>query len=279
MPQAPESKKTAVLAFIALSLFIVAYFPVFQILVTKWAESEEYNHAFLTLPIIGYMAWSKRSVLSLEHPKYSPLGLLLILFATAAYFFAMLTQVHTIIALSLFLTIVGTLIYLLGIQAIRELFVPLLLLLILIPFPEQLYIKLTFPLQLKVSQASEIITKLFGVPLLREGNVMNIPEKSFEVVEACSGLRSMITLLTLSIIMSYFMLKKNLSKLILLLASAPTAIAINIIRVTAMILLFHFFRLDLTEGILHSITGLLIFGIALGILLLLQKVLESWETK
>lgn len=279
MPQAPESKKTAVLAFIALSLFIVAYFPVFQILVTKWAESEEYNHAFLTLPIIGYMAWSKRSVLSLEHPKYSPLGLLLILFATAAYFFAMLTQVHTIIALSLFLTIVGTLIYLLGIQAIRELFVPLLLLLILIPFPEQLYIKLTFPLQLKVSQASEIIVKIFGVPLLREGNVMNIPEKSFEVVEACSGLRSMITLLTLSIIISYFMLVKNFSKLILLLASAPTAIAINIIRVTAMILLFHFFGLDLTEGTLHSITGLLIFGIALGILLLLQKVLESWETK
>ena len=191
----------------------------------------------------------------------------------------MLTAIHTIIALSMFLTIIGTLIYLTGLQAVKDLSMPLLLLLILIPFPEQLYIKLTFPLQLKVSQASEIIVKMFGVPLLREGNIMNIPEKSFEVVEACSGLRSMITLLTLSIIMGYFMLKKNFSKLILLLASAPTAIAINIIRVTAMILLFHFFRLDLTDGILHSITGLLIFSIALGILLLLQKVLESWETE
>ena len=257
----------------------MAYFPVFQILVSKWAESEEYNHAFLTLPIISYMAWNKRSALSLGHPKYPSIGLLLLLFAMPAYFFAMLTEVRTIIVLSLFLTIAGTLIYLLGIQAIRELFVPLLLLLILIPFPEQLYIKLTFPLQLKVSQASEIIVKMFGVPLLREGNVMNIPEKSFEVIEACSGLRSMITLLTLSIIMGYFMLKKNASKLILLLASAPTAIAINIIRVTAMILLFHFFRLDLTEGTPHSITGLLIFGIALGILLLLQKGLKTWETK
>ena len=272
-------KTTAILALIACTLFIIAYFPVFQILVSKWAESEEYNHAFLTLPIIGYMVWSKRSALSLEQPLYSSLGLLLLLFAMAAYFFAMLTQIHTIIALSMFLTIVGVLIYLTGLQAVKELSIPLLLLLILIPFPEQLYIKLTFPLQLKVSQASEIIVKMFGVPLLREGNIMNIPEKSFEVVEACSGLRSMITLLTLSIIMGYFMLKKNFSKLILLLASAPTAIAINIIRVTAMILLFHFFRLDLTDGILHSITGLLIFSIALGILLLLQKVLESWETE
>jgi exosortase len=272
-------KTTTILALLASVLFITAYFPVFRLLASTWAESEEYNHAFLTLPIIGYMAWNKKSALSLGHPKCSPIGLLLLLFAMPAYFFAMLTEVRTIIALALFLTIVGTLIYLLGIQALKELFVPLLLLLLLIPFPEQLYIKLTFPLQLKVSQASEIIVQMFGAPLLREGNVMNIPEKSFEVVEACSGLRSMITLITLSIIMGYFMLKKNSSKLILLLASVPTAIAINIIRVTAMILLFHFFKLDLTEGTLHSITGLLIFGIALGILLLLNKVLEAWETE
>ena len=206
-------------------------------------------------------------------------GLIILLFSTAAYFFAMLTEVHTIIALSLFLTIIGVLIYLAGLKIVKELSLPLLLLLILIPFPEQLYIKLTFPLQLKVSQASEIVVRLFGVPLLREGNVMNIPGKSFEVVEACSGLRSMITLLTLSIIMGYYLLKKNSSKLILLLASAPTAIVVNIIRVSTMILLFHFFKLDLAEGTLHSITGLLIFGIALGILLLLNKVLESWETE
>ena len=273
------NKTTTILALLASALFITAYFPVFRLLAGIWAESEEYNHAFLTLPIIGYMAWNKRSTLSLEHPQYSAIGLLLLLFAMPAYFFAMLTEVRTIIALSLFLTIVGTLIYLLGIQAIRELFVPLLLLLILIPFPEQLYIKLTFPLQLKVSQASEIIVKMFGVPLLREGNLMNIPEKRFEVVEACSGLRSMITLITLSIIIGYYLLKKNSSKLILLLASAPTAIAVNIVRITAMILLFHFFKLDLTEGTLHSITGLLIFGFALGILLLIQKGLEAWEAK
>ena len=175
--------------------------------------------------------------------------------------------------------IIGCLVYLLGVKVIKELFTPLFLLLILIPVPEQLYIKLTFPLQLKVSQASEFIIRILGVPILRDGNIMNIPERTFEVVEACSGLRSMITLLTLSVIMGYYMLKKISSKLILLTASIPTAIAVNIIRVASMILLYHFYRLDLTVGIWHTISGLLVFGIALFILLLSQKVLEFWEAK
>jgi exosortase len=149
----------------------------------------------------------------------------------------------------------------------------------LIPVPDQLYIQITFPLQLMVSQISEVAIRLVGVPILREGNVMNIPEKSFEVVEACSGLRSMITMLTLSVIMGYFMLKRISSKWVLVAAGVPTAIFVNIIRVVFMILLFHFFRLDLTEGVLHTVTGLLIFGIALVILFLLLKGLELWETK
>jgi len=124
-----------------------------------------------------------------------------------------------------------------------------------------------------------VFIRLLGVPILREGNVMNIPDKSFEVVEACSGLRSMITMLTLSVIVGYFMLKRLSSKLILVAAGIPTAIFVNIIRVVFMILLYHFFRLDLTRGALHTVTGLLIFVIALVILFLLLKTLELWETK
>ena len=263
----------------ALTLFAVAYFPVFQILVKKWASSEEYSHAFLTVPIIIYMVWRKRSYLAERQVQYSPFGLFIVALAMAAYYFAMLTQVHTIMCLSMFMTVFGVLIYLAGLNSVKELFTPLLLLLILIPIPEQLYIKLTFPLQLKVSQVSEIIVRFFGVPLLREGNIMNIPGKSFEVVEACSGLRSMITLLTLSFIMGYFMLKKNSSKLILIIASIPTAIVVNIVRVTVMILLSYFFRLDLAEGKLHTITGITVFILALLILLLIQKLLQPWEIR
>lgn len=271
--------KTFLFAILALGLFVAAYYPVFQILVNKWSASEEYSHAFLALPIVLYMVWGKKVALLDSRRQWPLFGLLLVIMATGFYYFALLTQVHTLISLSLFLAIVGVLIYLTGIESILILFTPLLLLLILIPVPEQLYIKLTFPLQLKVSQLSEIIVEMFGVPILREGNVMNVPGKSFEVVEACSGLRSMITLLTLSLIMGYFMLGRKTSKIIFLLASIPASIIVNIIRVSGMILLYHFFRLDLTEGLLHTLTGVLVFVIAIAMLLLLHKVLELWETK
>jgi len=272
-------KKSTLLALAAVTLFVVGYLPVFQILVKKWLTSDEYSHAFLTLPIIFYMVWRERSVLAGGPVRYSFVGLIILIVSAPVYMFALLTRVHTVIALSMFLTVIGAVIYLGGVRMVKELATPLILLLMLIPVPEQLYIQITFPLQLKVSQISKAVIRLFGVPILREGNIMHIPDKTFEVVEACSGLRSMITMLTLSVIMGYFMLKRLSSKLILVAAGVPTAIFVNIIRVITMILLFQFFRLDLTEGALHTVTGLLIFGIALVILFLILKVLEHWETK
>lgn len=271
--------KTTILSLLGLSLFIVVYLPAIQIIVQKWLTSEDYSHAFLVIPIILYMGWLKKTVLLDNQPRHASFGLTLIIFATVLYLFALLTQVHTIILLSMFLTIVGVVIYLLGLQAVKELFTPLLLLAMLIPVPEQIVIQVTFPLQIKVSQISEEVIRMFGVPILREGNIMNIPEKRFEVVEACSGLRSIVTFLTLSVIMGYFMLKRTTSKLILLAVSVPTAIFVNIVRVVLMVLLYHFFGLDLTEGIWHTTTGLLVFVLAMLILFLLQMVLEFWEAK
>lgn len=267
------------LAFCTLLLFIAAYFPAIQILTKKWASSEEYGHAFLTVPIILYMVLQRRENLTEEGCRYSAAGLALILLSTALYLFALLTEVHTIITLSMVLTLTGILIYLAGAKLVRILITPLILLLMLIPIPQQLYIQLTFPLQIIVSKISEIIINLAGIPIFREGNIMTIPGKSFEVAGACSGLRSMITLLTLSFIMGHYMLKKNSTKLILLAASIPTAIVVNIIRVVLTVLLFGFFRIDISEGKLHETTGLLVFVLALLILFLSQRVLESWETK
>ena len=267
------------LALGALVLFVVAYFPVFRILAGKWAESEDYSHAFLTLPIILYMVYQNRRQVLETPATFTPLGLVTLLLASALYYFSLLTEVHTVIALAMYLTVLGTVVFLFGIRSLWVLFTPLLLLLMLIPFPDQLYIQLTFPLQLKVSQMSEAIIGLFGIPVHRAGNVLTIPQKSFEVVEACSGLRSVITLLTLSVVMGYFLLVRTTSKLLLVAASIPVAIFVNLIRVVAIVLLFHSFGLDLYEGTLHTVTGLLIFLIALVTLFLLQRILEQWEHK
>jgi exosortase len=177
----------------------------------------------------------------------------------------------------MYATLTGALIYLTGLQSVKTLFTPLLLLLMLIPIPEQLYPQLTFPLQLQVSRITELIVTHLGIPLLREGNVMHLPDHSFEVVEACSGLRSVITLMTLSVILGFFSLKRPLNKILLFATSIPTAIFINIIRVSSMILLYHYFKLDLTKGAYHIVTGLLVFCLALFTLFIFGKMLEQWE--
>lgn len=238
-----------------------------------------YNHNFLTVPIILYMVWGKRAQLASGQVSYSMPGFVLLLLSSVFYLFGLLTQVHTVILLSMILTIIGTLVFILGVQCIKQLFIPLVLLLMLIPVPEQLYIQLTFPLQISVSEASEALVRLFGVSIFREGNIMTIPTKSFEVVEACSGLRSMITLLTLSVIVGYFMLRSAVCRLVLIAASVPIAIMVNVLRVVTMILLFHFFEIDLTEGGWHTGAGVMVFVVAMLLLLLLQRVMEFWELK
>lgn len=268
-----------ILGALTFGLFIASFFPVLRLLSGIWMQSEEYSHAILTLPIILYMVWTKRAELRSGAPKFALPGLPLIIISIALYLFSLLTHVQTFIFLSMYLTMIGVIVYLAGAGALKTLATPLLLFLLLIPVPEQLYPQITFPLQLKVSQASEIIVKLFNIPLLREGNVMHLPQRSFEVVEACSGLRSAITLLTLSLIMGYFLLRRITSKAILFAASIPTAVFVNIVRVTSMILMYHFFNIDLTTGPLHTATGILVFILAIATFFLLQKVLSRWETK
>lgn len=116
-----------------------------------------------------------------------------------------------------------------------------------------------------------------GIPILREGNVINLPHYSLQVVQACSGLRSMVSLLTISAVMGYLMMQKNSLRGLLFLSAVPVSIFINILRVLAMILAFHYLDLDLTKGTPHTVTGIAIFAIALVLLLLFRGVLSKWD--
>lgn len=272
-------RKTVLLYLVVFALFMVGYFPALQLLVEKWLASEDYSHAFLTLPILLYIGWSQRARLMAGPGRYQPVGLAVLLVATLLYVFSLVAQVHSLILAAFFMAVLGVVVYLWGLVALKHLFIPLVLFALLIPVPDQLYIQLTAPLQLKVSQISEVAVRLVGVPILREGNVMITPLKNFEVVEACSGMRSLVTLLTLAIILGYFLLSKGISKFVLVSAGFPTAIFINIVRVVAAVLLFHFFGWDLTEGTPHTLLGIATFLIALMILYLTYTVLDLWEQK
>ena len=270
--------KNTLLFLLAVGLFAVAFYPAFATLALKWGASEDYTHAFFTVPIILYMLWVQRGALS-NGPGNAVLGLPLVVGSMLLYLFSLQLQVPTVTFLATMLTIVGTIIYLSGTRVLRALAIPVLLLFLLIPIPNQLLSMFTAALQLKVSQASEWVAHLFAIPLFRDGNVLHLSDKTFQVVEACSGIRSLISLSTLSLILGYFTLFRWWSIVLLLLFSVPVAIFINIVRVVSLVLVYEWFAIDLSEGIAHTVSGLVLFLLGLGLLVFFQRILESWEAK
>jgi exosortase len=270
--------KQVCLLVIVLCCFIVSFFPVWKGLFMVWCASEEYSHGFFIVPLCLYILWRKKAVLAETPISTSMLGLVLVMFSLLLYIFAHYAEISTVRSFSMVLLFAGVVIYFYGFYMFKELLFPLFLLLFMIPVPAQIYAKLTVPLQLFVSKISTWLAAAFGLPIYREGNVIHLADRNFQVVQACSGLRSMISLLTLSAIFAYFTLRSNFLRAILFFSAIPAAIFVNIIRVLLMVLVYHFFTYDLTKGSVHTVFGLVIFLLALAFLVGVRGVLSIWDS-
>ena len=159
----------------------------------------------------------------------------------------------------------------------RLLAFPLFFLILMIPVPEQIYSSLTIPLQLFVSKTSTDFAMLLNIPIFRQGNVIQLPEQVLEVVQACSGLRSVVSLLAVSAVFGYLRVNSNYLRSIIFFSSIPIAIIVNIFRVIIMIIASYYFQYDLSQGTIHTIFGMIIFALALVILFSLGKGLSFWD--
>ena len=264
------------LPLLTLALFTIAFYPSFSLAVSKWAASDDFTHAFFTVPIIIYMFWQKRETL-LDKRGNLVVGSVLCAVSLFFYLLSLQIQVPTVILLATVCTIISSVVLLSGLRALGLLVVPLLLLFMIIPIPNQLFSMLTATLQLKVSAVSEMIIGLLGVPIFREGNVLHVPGKTFQVVEACSGIRSLISMTTLSLIIGHFTLERGRSIALLFVLSIPIAIVINVIRVVGLVAVYSFWNIDLSSGTPHTVFGVLLFLLGLAMLFLFQRILEKWE--
>jgi len=271
-----RNKKFFLQAVLLLS-FLLAYFPVWKGLVSVWYNSDDYSHGFFILPIVVYSLWQKKEKLAKIPLQPSNIGLMLLIVSLVFYVLAFYAEIKTLASLAMIISVAGTVMYLYGIAIFREISFPLFFLVFMIPVPAQVYSALTLPLQLIVSQVSVWFSMLMGVPIFREGNVIYLPERTLEVVQACSGLRSLMSLLTLSVMIAYFTLHSNKLRILLMLSGIPAAIAVNVVRVLIMILAFHYFGYDLTQGSIHTIFGMVIFVFAIIIVFLVKGVLSFWD--
>jgi exosortase len=269
--------KNLLALLLLISSFILAYFPVWKGLLGAWSASDDYSHGFFILPVSLYIVWQKRERLAQVEKRPSSVGGIIVIFSLALYLLAHYAEVVTLASLSLVLVLAGAIIYLFGFPVFRELLFPLLFLFFMIPVPSQIFSSLTIPLQLLVSKASTAIASLFGVALLREGNVIFLAHRTLEVVQACSGLRSMMLLLALSAGIGYLTLRANPLRLALLAWAVPAAILVNVIRVLLIIFADAYFGYDLTTNTSHTVFGVFIFILALILITGARGVLSTWD--
>ena len=277
-PARPRREGLLLLGLLA-AVFVAAYFPVWKGLVAAWADSADYSHGFFIVPLALYVWWQKRAAFDAAPGTGAGawLGLPVAILALALYLLAHFAEILTVASLSLVLFLAGAIVFLFGWRAARQSAFPIFLLLLMIPIPAQIYSEITIPLQLLVSRVASGIAQLGGVPLVRDGNLIHLPQHTVEIVQACSGLRSLVALVTLSTVLGYFTLKRNLLRTILVLLAVPAAICVNVARVLIILFGFYDWQVDLTEGTTHTVLGLVVFVFALLLVGAARGVLVRWD--
>ena len=245
---------------ILISLIVIAiYFQAIIEMVTQWWDDSNYSHGFL-IPIVSiYLIWQKKEDFQNIIQKKSNLGLIIILLGAMIYIVGTAAAEFFTARFSLVVIIFGIILFYFGKEFIKELWFPILFLLFMIPIPYVIYYSVTFPMQIISSQAASSFLQLIGLDVVRQGNIINLPNYSLEVVEACSGLRSLMTLSALGAAMAYMTQKNTLSGIFLFLLSVPIAIGANVFRIVITALGAHFISPKLAEGFLHEISGLMVF--------------------
>ena len=181
--------------------------------------------------------------------------------------------------MSLIVLIAGLTIFFLGWKVLRAVLFPLLFLVLMVPLPAIVFSQITFPLQILASKLSAWLLPFLGVPVLREGNVINLPAMPLEVAEACSGIRSLLSLTTLAIMYGYLLEKRVAIRVLLALASVPIAVVANGLRIVGTGLLVQYWDPDKAEGFFHAFSGWLIFVVSLLMLFMLHQCLIFFERR
>ena len=255
------------------ALLAVCYGPVLVRLVNQWSFDPDMGHGFFVPVIAAGVAWHKRNEIAGRLPKPNWWGSALLIWAGLQLYIATLGAELFLARTSFVISIIGAVLLLGGTEYLRVFAFPLFLLFFMIPIPAVIYNQITFPLQILASQVAENAISLLQIPVIREGNVLNLPQQSLNVVEACSGIRSLLTLTFLSLVYGYVFERRTWVRVVLFVSTSPIAIAANAGRVTLTGVASEI-KPELAEGWFHEAQGAVIFMIALAILVAFHQALR-----
>jgi exosortase len=255
-----------------LGLWVALFLPVIVPMVREWVEMEEMGHAFFVPVVAGYVVWKERERLLRQPVKPFWGGLVVLAWGFLQMVIGHIGADFFIARIALLISLVGVIWTLAGTAVLRQLAFPLLLLLCMIRIPQFLYQQITFPLQLFASRVAETGLDLLSIPVLRDGNVLELPSQRLQVIEACSGIRSLISLSFLSLTYSYLFDPRVWMRPVLFLSTIPIAILANAFRVTLTGVLSEVDK-DLADGVYHMLEGWVVFMVALALLVMLHRLI------
>ena len=270
-PATPEQRR-ATLSFAILALAATAIFaPILYYMVLHWSEVEDYSHGFLVAPLAVFFAWERKRDLQRAPIDPSWWGVLPLALGTAALTVGRLGTELTSMRSAYVLTLMGLVLLILGRTAFRILLFPLAFLFLMVPLPQSLVNVVAFPLQLTAADWAVQLLYLLDIPALREGNIIHLPQTQLFVAEACSGLRSLMALITLGIVFAYFFRKSWFQRVLIVASAIPIAIVVNAGRVAATGILTYNFGQKAAEGVIHETQGMFTFAAAF-----LMLLAEAW---
>ena len=276
-----SQNKPQILALALLSIcFLLVYYQVFMHLAYSWDNNPNYSHGYFIPFISAFMVWYKKEDIFGQEVSNTPgLGTVLILLGLLQLMVAWAGSEHFLQASSMIPVLIGLSLLFWGTTVTRKLLVPILFLIFMIPLPAILWNQLAFPLALLASKIGAFSIDFLGLPILREGNILHLPNVILQVEEACSGLRSLTTLFALSALIAYMSPLGLLSKLTIFLAAVPIAFVGNVVRLIATAILAKYFGAGMAEGFIHEFSGWVLFVFGLIFLMLLQKLFIRWTEK
>ncbi len=259
----------------AIGLLLVAvYWQIMPAMVLEWYTDENYSHGFLVPLIAGYFFWQRWPEVKAIPLEPSNWGLVVLLAGGFQLLFSWLGSEYFLMRSSLIVLLAGLVLFVFGREVLKGMALPLGYLFFMVPIPYLLYDMIAFPLKLFVTKVSVLFLQLCGVVVVREGNVIMFPTTTLEVADACSGIRSLISLVALALAYACIITIPPWKRVVLIVAALPIAIATNASRVIVTGFLAQYWGAQAAQGFFHEFTGIVVFVLAMALLLVLGVLLK-----
>jgi exosortase len=243
-------------------LLALLYWKILLALGTQWWEDPNYSHGFIVPIFSGYLVWRRREALARVVPAGTLAGVVVLVAGLACLLVGDLGAENFLMRGSLIVVLCGLVLFHLGIETFRLIWFPLVYLIFMVPLPGVVFYAITFPLQQLAAQQAAGALELLGVPVLLDGNVIQLSQITLGVTEACSGIRSLISLLAGAVAWAYLFLPLGWSTIFFVAATLPITVLANAARVILTGLIGQYLGVEYASGFFHEFAGLAIYASA-----------------